>query len=311
MITYIIGSHSTTNSSKTNSKDSKVCSSKHSTTQSSAKDTENPSFSEEEKQSNLEEKVVKKATPAKERRIKKAMGDALRPMTYSEIDYQNQQNTNSKAKSIPLKELLKKDHVSPITIQQIDQEIEQLKFIKERIIMASKGKKSNASSLKENKENLYENLKKNKPTISDYASVHHNKDKTSSTNSSSGWDSHYNMKNFINNNRLKLKTPMASSQESIVTFINNRKDNFAGNYEKQKNHIFLDNIYTKPYSRRHNVAQYTTVDQGISKSNKTPSDEVFMSSGSISIPVRALIYLSLKFGKKKLTSILTICLLSW
>lgn len=129
------------------------------------------------------------------------------------------------------------------------------------------------------------------------------------------WDSHTNMKKIIKN-RSKLETPETSEQtdESLVSFINKRKDKFLEKYEKQLEKVehsgSEENFYTKPYNSQDDVdnghysepnerrppiiqrritSQYleqkAPQHQQINGSTSLASSEAFVSSNSISIPI--------------------------
>lgn len=116
------------------------------------------------------------------------------------------------------------------------------------------------------------------------------------------WDSHSNLKKIIKN-RSKLKTP-SESDESLVSFINKRKEKFLENYEKNKKPETQDDeaLYTKPYSSRgagdidhysepnekRNMQRHKRFSKNsaiINASSSLASSEVFVSSQSISVPV--------------------------
>ena len=118
------------------------------------------------------------------------------------------------------------------------------------------------------------------------------------------WDSHTNLKKIMKN-RSRLETP-SETDESIVSFINKRKEQFLEKYDKKKKQERQDDeeLYTKPYSsratgdtehysepiekrNRHQQNPFSCIKNSpiINASTSLASSEVFVSSQSISIPV--------------------------
>ncbi|XP_053698596.1 centrosome-associated protein Alms1a-like [Sabethes cyaneus] len=155
------------------------------------------------------------------------------------------------------------------------------------------------------KENFYANTvqrTKSAASVPVYTSVHGDTPSNLSrseieyipvSSSESGWNSHYQMQKMLQN-RSKLETP--TSDDSIATFIKNRKQKFIENYERHRKQMFEDqhHIYTKPYSGRQSKQEnHSRLDEkhsirkiakpSIAKPN-FPSSDMFISSDSMSIP---------------------------
>ncbi|XP_055616787.1 centrosome-associated protein Alms1a-like isoform X2 [Toxorhynchites rutilus septentrionalis] len=160
--------------------------------------------------------------------------------------------------------------------------------------MDQKSKKSQHFS--EEKENYYENANrkvKSAESVRVYASVHGDTasgksrtDTDCSDATESAWNSHYHMKKMIQN-RSKLETP--TSDESIATFINNRKMKFIEDYERNRKRMFEDqnHIYTRPYSGRQSKQNhYSRLDEkySVRRIEKPNQHDMFISSDSISLP---------------------------
>lgn len=179
----------------------------------------------------------------------------------------------------------------------------------------TKDSKSNYSSKSKSEESkkskISESMVKRQKTQTEYSTQSNTSNKDTSNEKpkkevKSGrfidWDSHTNMKKIMKN-RSKLETP--DSDESIVSFINKRKDQFLEKYEKKKKQERHNNeaLYTKPCSReagdtdhysepiekrnmqQQNMFSTTKNSPIINASTSLASSEVFVSSQSISIPV--------------------------
>ncbi|XP_058467596.1 uncharacterized protein LOC131440362 [Malaya genurostris] len=269
---------------------------------------------------------------ASDKRIRKAMNEYLKPMTHSEVDYENQQGLRKSLKLMEahsktpsstthddrIFELFQKEKQSQLL--KLDKKIEHLRTMRLLLLEDQKavneiGKENRtkhpveqnakkSDDFSEEKENIYANT--NQKTTSGgsiplYTSVpadstsERSRDQTeysSATRSDSAWNSHYHMKQIIQN-RSKLETP--TSDESIAAFIKTRKDKFIENYERHRRQMFEDqhHVYTKPYSGRESKQdlcarqddKYSVrkMIKPIGKRNFLSSD-VFISSDSMSIP---------------------------
>ncbi|XP_058813269.1 uncharacterized protein LOC131677452 [Topomyia yanbarensis] len=280
-----------------------------------------------------------------DKRIRKAMNDYLKPMTLSEVEYENQQGLKRSLEaaktrgkivdrdtaSVPvgitsathserLLDFFRKEKQSQLL--KIDKKIEHLKSMKLLLLEDQKvvndiatdtriagpvetKPKTKPDASSEEKENIYANTGQQAKSVGSaplYNSVQadtpseRSKDQAdyyAVTRSESAWNSHYHMKQMIQN-RSKLETP--SSDESITTFIKTRKEKFIENYERHRRQMFEDqhHIYTKPYSGRQSKQDkhYSRLDEkySVRKISKPigkpnfPSSDVFISSDSMSIP---------------------------
>ncbi|XP_053669917.1 centrosome-associated protein Alms1a-like [Anopheles nili] len=249
------------------------------------------------------------APEARDRRMRKAMQDYLKPMTTSEVEYENFRQMQNRAVEHRAKDS---------QLVQIDREIEQL--LVKKMLLLNTGSTSAGPTLPVKEIPC-------KPAISVplasersgtvYTSVHEPISASStSKDSSSAWNSHYHMAKAIKN-RSKLETPTGltstPSDVSIPTFIKQKKDQFVENYEQiRKRRAFEEqnHIYTRPYSsgghRNDNRRQqdkenhgFAKARYGMSKISKGPNAALrgclssgntvlspeFISSDSISIPV--------------------------
>ncbi|XP_055533531.1 centrosome-associated protein Alms1a-like [Wyeomyia smithii] len=280
-----------------------------------------------------------------DRRIGRAMREFLKPMTHSEVDYENQRDlrrsleVNKKNRAIDrntasapttisssglqvnrIIELFRKEKQSQLL--KIDKKMEHLQTMKNLLLEDQKlvndmqdGTQTTypiekrfvkpVRSPSEEKENFYANTAQRTKSAASapvYTSVHGDTPSDLSRSeieyipiarSESGWNSHYHMQAMLQN-RSKLETP--TSDESIATFIKNRKQKFIENYERHRKQMFEDqhHIYTKPYSGRQSKQEnYSRLDakynvQKITKPPFTkpnfPSSDMFISSDSMSIP---------------------------
>ncbi|XP_035779001.1 uncharacterized protein LOC118459580 [Anopheles albimanus] len=197
------------------------------------------------------ENVPQTEPSAKDKRVRKAMQDYLRPMTHSEVEYEN------------FKELQKRaQRAKEPQLAQIDREIEQLLVRKMLLLSADADRRTAAETDK----GLSVAQQRNNGLPSErsgtvYTSVHESTSGSSCTepNSSAGraskdssaWNSHYHMAKVIKT-RSKLETPTSPSDVSIPTFIKQKKDQFIENYDqvRHERRVFEEqnHIYTRPYS---------------------------------------------------------------
>uniref|UniRef100_A0A182MEU6 ALMS motif domain-containing protein n=1 Tax=Anopheles culicifacies TaxID=139723 RepID=A0A182MEU6_9DIPT len=251
------------------------------------------------------------APEPRDRRVRKAMQDYLKPMTHSEVEYENFRQLRQ----------LNEERANDPQLAKIDREIEQL-LVKKMLLLNVGTTVTTGPTLP---------LKDMAPappipvplpsersgTV--YTSVHEPiSANSSSKDSSSAWNSHYHMAKVIKN-RSKLETPTAltstPSDVSIPTFIKQKKDKFVENYDQVRTRRAFEeqnHIYTRPYSsgghrsadRRHHqhekenhafrkdryalnkLSKATATEcRAISSSNNTIPSPEFISSDSISIPV--------------------------
>uniref|UniRef100_A0A182K3I8 ALMS_motif domain-containing protein n=1 Tax=Anopheles christyi TaxID=43041 RepID=A0A182K3I8_9DIPT len=250
------------------------------------------------------------APEPRDRRVRKAMQEYLRPMTHSEVEYEN------------FKQLQQLNHerAHDPQLAKIDREIEQL-LVKKMLLLNPGSAVTTEPALPVIEPAAPPPLPSERSgTV--YTSVHDPVSADSSKNSnSSAWNSHYHMAKVIKN-RSKLETPTeltsTPSDVSIPTFIKQKKEKFVENYDQVRTRRVFEeqnHLYTRPYSsggrrsdRRHHHLQQekenhhtfgkdryalnklskgTGVNcrQPISSSNNTILSPEFISSDSISIPV--------------------------
>ncbi|XP_049285100.1 Alstrom syndrome protein 1 homolog a-like [Anopheles funestus] len=251
------------------------------------------------------------APEPRDRRVRKAMQEYLRPMTHSEVEYENFRQLRQ----------LNEERANDPQLAKIDREIEQL--LVKKMLLLNVGTAAMSEPTLPVKD-MVPAPPIPKPLPSErsgtvYTSVHEPMSADSSSkDSSSAWNSHYHMAKVIKN-RSKLETPTAltstPSDVSIPTFIKQKKDKFVENYDQVRTRRAFEeqnHIYTRPYSsgghrsgdRRHHphekenhafrkdryalnkLSKATGTDcRAISSSNNTIPSPEFISSDSISIPV--------------------------
>uniref|UniRef100_A0A182P807 ALMS_motif domain-containing protein n=1 Tax=Anopheles epiroticus TaxID=199890 RepID=A0A182P807_9DIPT len=255
------------------------------------------------------------APEQRDQRVRKAMQEYLKPMTHSEVEYENFKQ---------LQQLNQERRAHDPQLAKIDREIEQL-LVKKMLLL-------NAGSTQPNVPAVTQMLPANDlpaPAIvpsersgTVYTSVHDPVSVDSTTDcsknsSNSAWNSHYHMAKVLKN-RSKLETPIeltsTPSDVSIPTFVKQKTDKFVENYDQVRTRrVFEDqnNLYTRPYSsggrrsdRRHHPHhllhqqekenlhafgkdRYTLnkLAKGTGTSNNMIPSPEFISSDSISIPV--------------------------
>ncbi|XP_052889661.1 centrosome-associated protein Alms1a-like [Anopheles moucheti] len=248
------------------------------------------------------------APEPRDRRVRKAMQEYLKPMTHSEVEYENFRQLRQ----------LNEERANDPQLAKIDREIEQL-LVKKMLLL-------NVVTTATAEPTLPMHDMAPAPPIplpipsersgTVYTSVHEPiSAESSSKDSSSAWNSHYHMAKVIKN-RSKLETPTSTpSDVSIPTFIKQKKDKFVDNYDQVRTRRAFEeqnHIYTRPYSsggrrsgdRRHHLHEKenhafrkdryalnklskgtATECRAISSSNNTIPSPEFISSDSISIPV--------------------------
>ncbi|XP_050068288.1 centrosome-associated protein Alms1a-like [Anopheles maculipalpis] len=254
------------------------------------------------------------APEPRDKRVRKAMQDYLKPMTHSEVEYENFRQLRQ----------LNQERANDPQLAKIDREIEQL--LVKKMLLLNVGPTVTAGPtlpVKDMAPPAPPSPAIPVPLPSErsgtvYTSVHDpvSVNSSSKDSSSSAWNSHYHMAKVIKN-RSKLETPTALSSTpsdvSIPTFIKQKQEKFVENYDQVRTRRAFEeqnHIYTRPYSsgghrsdRRHlhekeNHAfrkdRYAlsqlpkgkpTDCRAISSSNNTIPSPEFISSDSISIPV--------------------------
>uniref|UniRef100_A0A182VYQ2 ALMS_motif domain-containing protein n=1 Tax=Anopheles minimus TaxID=112268 RepID=A0A182VYQ2_9DIPT len=248
------------------------------------------------------------APEPRDRRVRKAMQDYLKPMTHSEVEYENFRQLRQ----------LNEERANDPQLAKIDREIEQL--LVKKMLLLNVGTTATAGPTLPLKDMAIAPPiplpipSERSGTV--YTSVHEPMSANSSSkDSSSAWNSHYHMAKVIKN-RSKLETPTSTpSDVSIPTFVKQKKDKFVENYDQVRTRRVFEeqnHIYTRPYSsgghrsadRRHHqhekenhafrkdryalnkLPKATATDcRAISSSNNTIPSPEFISSDSISIPV--------------------------
>ncbi|XP_058060302.1 uncharacterized protein LOC131210985 [Anopheles bellator] len=262
------------------------------------------------------EKVPENDNVSRERRVRKAMQEYLKPMTHSEVEYENlkklqQRNEQQRRAKEP-------------QLAQIDREIEQLLVKKMMLLSAAQNLQHTARSGGEEVRHRPPEAKANtvpsERSGTVYTSVHEAVSEGldgRSSKDSSAWNSHYHMAKLIKT-RSKLETPTSPSDVSIPTFIKQKKEQFIENYDQvRQRRAFEDqnHIYTRPYSgqrsemhrhqqqkencalgrSKHGIKKMPSAQKNrrtveLSSNNSVPSPMIdegaaFISSDSISIPV--------------------------
>ncbi|KFB42741.1 AGAP013115-PA-like protein [Anopheles sinensis] len=246
------------------------------------------------------------APEARDRRVRKAMQEYLKPMTHSEVEYENLRDLKR----------LNQQRANEPQLAQIDRAIEQL-LVKKMLLLHT----GETVPVKDpvQAEPLPTQLPSERSGTSVYTSVHEAVSVNSSAKeSSSGWNSHYHMAKALKN-RSKLETPTADtpsppSDVSIPTFIKQKKEKFVENYDQVRQRRAFEeqnHIYTRPYSssgqrngakrrpqekENHNFGKdkyvLSKLSKGTANDRRAPSSSnnsimspQFISSDSISIPV--------------------------
>lgn len=228
--------------------------------------------------------------------------DCLKPMTHSEVDYQNHHSKASSAssKKVPKSQIIdfaKREKASQL--KWIEKEIDHLKNLRDLL-------RRNETPISMVDDPTYENL----PSVSENdipkfpvpsPEIVEDEIKAASDNApnvpETNWNSHVGHKK-VAKNRSKIKTPETSScptnEQSLASFISSRNQEFLEKYEKHQK-VYEDvNIYTRPYSihkgqdskqlmsgqRKPSLA----ASKDVHTSTSLPSS-VFESSDSISVPV--------------------------
>uniref|UniRef100_A0A182XW83 ALMS_motif domain-containing protein n=1 Tax=Anopheles stephensi TaxID=30069 RepID=A0A182XW83_ANOST len=255
------------------------------------------------------------APEPRDRRVRKAMQEYLKPMTHSEVEYENFRQLRQ----------LNQERANDPQLAKIDREIEQL--LVKKMLLLNVGPTVTAGPTLPVKDMAPAHPppppavpvplpSERSGTV--YTSVHEpvSAHSSSKESNSSAWNSHYHMAKVIKN-RSKLETPTAltstPSDVSIPTFIKQKKDKFVENYDQVRTRRAFEeqnHIYTRPYSsgghrsdRRHQHEKEnhafrkdryalnklpkgkTTDCRAMSSSNNTIPSPEFISSDSISIPV--------------------------
>ncbi|XP_052867982.1 centrosome-associated protein Alms1a-like [Anopheles cruzii] len=195
------------------------------------------------------EKVPENNNLSRDRRVRKAMQDYLRPMTHSEVEYENlkklqQRNQQQRRAKEP-------------QLAKIDREIEQLLVKKMMLLAAAQNSEQTVRSGGEEVHHRPPEAKANavpsERSGTVYTSVHEPVSQGldgRSSKDSSAWNSHYHMAKLIKT-RSKLETPTSPSDVSIPTFIKQKQEQFIENYDQvRQRRAFEDqnHIYTRPYS---------------------------------------------------------------
>ncbi|XP_049532052.1 Alstrom syndrome protein 1 homolog a-like [Anopheles darlingi] len=208
------------------------------------------SSSHQESVGTAKENVPESEPAARDKRVRKAMQDYLRPMTQSEVEYEN------------FKELQKRaQRAKEPQLALIDREIEQLLVRKMLLLSAdtdrrTTGETGKGLSVAQQRNNALPSERSG--TV--YTSVHESTSGSTcgepnssgrASKDSSAWNSHYHMAKVIKT-RSKLETPTSPSDVSIPTFIKQKKDQFIDNYDqvRRERRAFEEqnHIYTRPYS---------------------------------------------------------------
>uniref|UniRef100_A0A182XHK4 ALMS_motif domain-containing protein n=1 Tax=Anopheles quadriannulatus TaxID=34691 RepID=A0A182XHK4_ANOQN len=253
------------------------------------------------------------APEPRDRRVRKAMQEYLRPMTHSEVEYENFKQLQQ----------LNQERAHDPQLAKIDREIEQL-LVKKMLLLNPGSTVTAEPTLPANTHTPAPPALPSERSGTVYTSVHDpvsaNSSCSKNSTASTAWNSHYHMAKVIKN-RSKLETPIelttTPSDVSIPTFIKQKQDKFVENYDQVRTRRVFEeqnHLYTRPYSssrrsdRRHHPLQQekenhhafgkdryalNKLSKGtggdsrrpISSSNNTILSPEFISSDSISIPV--------------------------
>lgn len=209
--------------------------------------------------------------------------DCFKPMTKSEIDYQQSIDEPTKgstnSKSVPKSQLM--DYVKrekESHLKWLEKEIEHLRnlrdLLKRNDTPISMDENcpiyANLSSLLKEKEKLSEKLPLPLPPP---------------------WKSHGNSKKS-SKSRSKLETPeLPVHEESLASFIDNKNRKFVEKYGKSRKQYEDTNVYTRPYSANpRKVSEVVKprkiqATKDVQTSTSIASSSVFESSDSISVPI--------------------------
>jgi hypothetical protein len=235
-----------------------------------------------------------------------AMRDCLKPMTQSELNYQNSieeeptRGTISN-KSIPKSQLM--DYVKrekQSHLKWIEKEIEHLRNLRDLLkrnetpieLEENCPIYANLSSLLEKEKQKEAELSEKMPPPPPPPPA--------AAPSVNVWNSHANARKS-SKSRSKLETPEAnevSHDESLASFIDSKNRKFLEKYEKHQKHYEEVNVYTRPYSERNKKRSevdvkpksgsrmmLTTATKDVQTSTSLASSSVFESSDSISVPI--------------------------
>ncbi|XP_050081727.1 uncharacterized protein LOC126569000 [Anopheles aquasalis] len=199
------------------------------------------------------ENVSHREPSARDKRVHKAMQDYLRPMTQSEVEYENFKELQKRARRPKEPQLA-----------EIDREIEQL--LVRKMLLLSADAECHRTAAESDKglpakpQQHRNNALPSERSGTVYTSVHESTSGSScaepqssgrASKDSSAWNSHYHMAKVLKT-RSKLETPTSPSDVSIPTFIKQKKDQFIENYDqvRHERRVFEEqnHIYTRPYS---------------------------------------------------------------
>lgn len=233
--------------------------------------------------------------------------DALKPMTHSELDYENRKASNSSdhestkrldvnlninASNMILdpKEKKKEALVTKNNVAQllwIETEIQRLFDLKKKLHLGESrddGRRESSNASTSNvSQKTYENIDlkiHNKKNVIQYKS---------SGGKSSEWNSH-NI--ALKSDRSKLLTP--NPENNLAEIVQKRKEEFAELYEKKRGKLYDGTapIYTRPYSTGndgYSNFKHIVISHGEYKNSKEKQSSLsscdFLSSRSISVPI--------------------------
>lgn len=237
------------------------------------------------------------------------MKDCLKPMTQSEVQYQNSIDEeptrgSTSNKSVPKSQLM--DYVKrekQAHLKWIEKEIEHLRNLRDLL-------KRNETPIEmeencpiyANLSSLLEKAKAKKAELSEKSSERMPPPPPPPVPSTTIWNSHANVRK-TSKTRSKLGTPelnAPSHEESLASFIENKNRKFLEKYENHQKLYEEVNVYTRPYSERNKKRSddarvikpksssrrtLMTATKDVQTSTSLASSSVFESSDSISVPV--------------------------
>jgi hypothetical protein len=218
--------------------------------------------------------------------------DCFKPMTQSEVDYQNsiEEEPTKGLTKVPKSQLM--DYVKrekQSHLKWIEKEIEHLRNLRDLL------KRNETPSIDENNP-LYANLsslKLDKESEPEVAAPEKELMPPPSVPGTNVWNSHANTKKS-SKSRSKLETPDPPVEESLASFIEKKNRKFIEKYGKSRKEYEEQNVYTRPYSAKkfpegHRVikGRKTLATKDVQTSTSIASSSVFESSDSMSVPVNS------------------------